>query len=118
MPSTSKSLTERQCFWREHLRLCRAAGQSIAAYAAANQLSRHSLYAANRQFALAGAKGSESVALKPTSSASTSPRFVRVSTPSAGPLPCRAHLRNGVVVEVGVNADELGAVLRDLAQLP
>ncbi len=48
MSSLSKPLTERQLFWREHLRRCRAAGQSIAAYAAVNKLSRFGLYDANR----------------------------------------------------------------------
>lgn len=122
MPSSSKPLSERQRFWREHLRRCQAAGQSIAAYAAANQLSRFSLYAVSRQMRLAKATGSDTLTVRSATSSSspssTTPRFVRVSASILSPLPCRAHLRNGVIVEVGVNAGELGAVLHDLAQLP
>lgn len=123
MPSSSKPLTERQRFWRKHLRCCRAADQSIAAYAAANDLSPFCLYDANRQMRLAQAKRSQPVVATPepgssVATAATAPCFVRVSAPASATLPCRAHLRNGVIVEVGINAGEFGAVLRDLAQLP
>lgn len=116
MPTIRKSLTDRQRFWRDHLRRCRASGQTVAAYAAANDLSAHGLYGAQRQSPRAESKRSESLPVAVTSSSSRC--FVRVATPAPVALPCRVHLPNGVLVEVGVDTAGLGAVLRSLAALP
>lgn len=118
MSSPDKPLTDRQRYWLDHLRRCRASDMSIAAYAAAHDLSAFSLYEAQRRIAGKPRKPTSALATTPTSTTSTSPRFVRVSASAPTALPCRAHLRNGVVVELGVDGAALGAVLRDLAALP
>ncbi len=118
MASKNEPLTDRQQFWREHLRRCEAAGQTVRAYAFENNLSAFALYDARRTMKQSQGACIRAVVRSPSSS---SPRFVRVTAPApaaSATLPCRAHLRNGVVVEIGVAANELGVVLRDLASLP
>ena len=114
MPATDEPLTERQRYWREHLSRCEAAGQTVRAYAAENKLSAFALYDTRRT--MKRVRRSSSAVVKSTS-ASASPRFVRVTATAPTTMPCRAHLRNGVVLEIGVAASDLGVVLRDLAAL-
>ena len=95
---------ERQQFWRSHRERARAQGMSISAYAAANDLAPWSLYKLQRSG-------------RASSAPSVAPKFVRLEARPTTPLPCRAHLRNGVTVELGVGAGDLGAVLRELAAL-
>lgn len=104
----AKEATERQRYWMDHARRCEASGQSVAAYAADNGLPAWALYEARRR-----------LRERALSASAAQPRFVRVAAGAAmsTPLPCRAHLRNGVVIELGVGATELGAVLRELAAL-
>lgn len=109
MSTKTSELTERQRFWRDHLRRCEASGESVAAYAARHGLSRSAMYFFRRVLRARA---------KPLSAASplASHRFVRAGVASAT-LPCRAHLRNGVVIEFGVAGEQLDAVLRSLAEL-
>ena len=107
--STVSSLTPRQQFWAEHLRLCAERGKSLAAYAAAHGLKVSGLYEAKSHLRRRG--------LWPVAG----PRFVRVQTTRAneaplGPTVYRVSLPNGVVVEAA--GDELSTVLRAAAQLP
>ena len=107
--STVSSLTPRQQFWAEHLRLCAERGQSLAAYAAAHGLKVGGLYEAKSRLRRRG--------LWPAAAS----RFVRVQATRASetpPVPSvyRVSLPNGVVVEAA--GGELSTVLRAAAQLP
>jgi hypothetical protein len=103
------SLTARQQFWAEHLRVCANRGQALSSYAAEQGLSVAALYEAKSQLRRKG--------LLPT----PSPRFVRVQAPAttlgaALPSLLRVSLPNGVVVESAGN--DLASVLSAAARLP
>ena len=101
MTVDESSLSERQRFWLEHVRQCEASGQTVKAYAAEHELSAVSLYSYRKRFG---------------ATRSATPRLVRAQVASTT-LPCRVHLRNGLVVEFGVGDGELGNVLRTLSEL-
>lgn len=101
------SLTARQQFWVEHLRVCGARGQALSSYATEQGLSIAALYEAKSQLRRRG--------LWPT----PSPRFVRVAAPTspvaALPSLIRVSLPNGVVVESA--GGDLASVLSAAARL-
>lgn len=90
--------------WYEHLCACEAGGQTMVAYAKAHGLSVQAFYQAKARLVRYGA------GQRPPSR----PVFQRVEVVSAPPRlsSCRVHLRNGVVVELGVEEGALGRVLQ------
>jgi hypothetical protein len=100
--SDASNLTERQQYWFDHLRRCEASGSKLAAYAAEHDLSVASLYFHRRHF-------KQLRAGEPS-------RFVRAEVASAT-LPCRVHLRNGVVIELGVDARQFDGLFGSLSSL-
>ena len=107
MAEQENPLTQRQKFWIEHMRRCEASGLSLAAYAAEHELSVGAMYAFRRW------QRERQVDLAPA-------RFVRAPARAAvasTTLPCRVHLRNGVMIELGVQACDLSAVLTTVSEL-
>jgi transposase-like protein len=104
--------------WRAHLQAARDRGGSLARYAREHGLSRHTLYAAQRQWRgeqLAAGKRSSRRASPSVSKASP---FVRVELARPAAL-LRARLPNGVELEFG-NVEPSGcpALIEMLAALP
>ncbi len=100
-------LTERQQYWQTHLQQCEAAGQSLRAYADANDLKVSTLYFHRKRL-----RANQSL----PAAASKKSTFVRAAVASTT-LPCRVHLRNGVTVELGVGGSELPSLLATLSAL-
>ena len=104
-------LTERQRFWREHLRRC---GDSpLGAYAAAHGLSASSLYQARARCKRLGLLDSPAPV-----------RLLRVehtespATGAASVARARITLRNGAAVELAFDAEQWPALLAGVAALP
>ncbi len=51
---TAATLTERQQYWLEQVRACEASGKTIAAYAAAHELSAQAMYAGKQMLVRKG----------------------------------------------------------------
>ena len=51
---TAATLTERQQYWLEQIRACEASGKTIAAYAAAHELSAQAMYAGKQMLVRKG----------------------------------------------------------------
>lgn len=89
--------------WHEHVCACQASGQTMVAYAKAHRLSVQAFYRAKARLIRFGAGQ-----LPPPRSVF---QRVEVVSDSLRLSICRVHLRNGVVVELGVEDAELGRVL-------
>ena len=105
-------LTERQCFWLDHLKACQAQDLSLPAYAEAERLSLSSLYAWRRKLQLhIGRNGSMQ---------SPSPFVpVELSGPSGLSVDCRIDLPNGMVLHwpLSTSPDPLRQLLPILADI-
>lgn len=101
----SSSLTARQQFWIEHLRVCASRGQALSSYAAEHGLSIAGLYEAKSRLRRRGVWPD------------TKARFVRVHAASSQVMPSvyRVSLPNGVVVES--TGSDWSAVLISAARL-
>ena len=105
--SQESSLTEKQRHWLEHLRACEAAGQGIAAYAAAQGLDARAMYA-----------GKKTLVKKGVLPRTRRSRFQRVQV--KGPVAdnaWRVQFPNGLVVAFSgaVDASTLRTVLTTAA---
>ena len=104
--------------WRAHLEAAREQGVSLARYAGDHGLSRHTLYAAQRQWRseqLVAAKRSRQRASPIVPKASP---FVRLELARPAAL-LRARLANGVELEFGnLEPSACSALLGMLAALP
>lgn len=109
----ANTLTERQRFWLEHLRACEKSGLAMTTYAERHGLAVSSLYMARSRLRASGPVESDSP--KAATFVRVEPRSADVTTTS--PRPCRVNLPNGVTVELGVDGNELGTVLRAAAAL-
>ena len=108
----AKRLTEKQIFWRDHLKACEAQGMSLSAYAQAQGLKLQSLYDWKWRLGKLGL----------LACASEGDRFVavQVEPPAVERGVCRVHLTNGVCVELDVSLSEatMRAVLRTANEMP
>ena len=105
--SKGPGLTQRESFWREHIRACGTG--SMRAYAELHGLNVRSLYGAKKRLKRRG--------LLP----GTGARLVRVErvAPSAPPPSvCRVLLRNGTAVEFACAPEHWGELLSRVAALP
>ena len=88
----AEGLTERDRFWRGHLRALEARDSSAKDYAAERGLSVHALYQARKRL----------VALSAWPERAAQPQFTRVAlaaAPAAAGGACRVRLASGAVVE-------------------
>ena len=102
--------------WKPHLDEARRLGLSVAQYAREHGVSSGTLYAA-RQMLLR----SERERKRRSVVAATPFIAVRISEPAPRPVPVRAQLVNGVVMEMLVDGDSalaLGALVSALGALP
>lgn len=106
---SSRSLTETQHQYLNHIQAAAAAGQTLKAYAAAHGLSVAALYSHKATLKRRGHLGGETAT------------FARVAlTPAAGTAPLRIHLTNGVMVEAPADMapQQVAALCHDLGRLP
>jgi len=93
--SQENSLTEKQRHWLEHLRACEAAGQGVAAYAAAQGLDARAMYA-----------GKKTLVKKGVLPRTRRSRFQRVQVKDAVPATTwRIQLPNGLSVAFSGTVD-------------
>jgi len=93
--SQESFLTEKQHHWLEHLQACEAAGQGIAAYAAAQGLDARAMYA-----------GKKTLVKKGVLPRTRRSRFQRVQVKDAGPATTwRIQLPNGLSVAFSGTVD-------------
>jgi hypothetical protein len=87
-------LSSRQREWLEHLKQCKASGETMRAYAKRHRLSVQAMYQAAKDLRRRGA-------LAPAARSRTEPRasFVRVSTPPSGLASWRVRFAGGAVLE-------------------
>jgi len=103
------ALTERQCYWLEHVQACTASGKTIAEYAAEHGLAAQAMYAGKKMLVRKGV-------LPPTRPA----RFQRAQvTGAVVGSEWRIHLPNGVSVAFSgsVDAATLTTILNTAATL-
>ncbi len=106
------ALTDRERYWLEHLRRAEVAGQTLAAYAAAQGLKVGALYEAKSRLKRKGVLDPQ----RPKPPA----RFLRVVTEApAAPTPvlCRVQLPNAVTLELGCAPEHWESLLWSLARL-
>ena len=108
MKRQTRPLTERQQYWLQHLRACDASGQSMKAYAQAQNLAIHDLYSWKKTLVKRGV-------LPRTRTA----RFQRVETAAAVASHWQVQLPNGVAISfaAAVDAGTLATVLNTAATL-
>jgi hypothetical protein len=112
-PKSQKPLTERQCFWREHLLAAEQAGVRLSDYAEREGLSVQAMYAARAVLRERGA-------LAPVDSASVTFTAVQVADPPPTLASLVVHLPNGVRVELTtpLTTAGVGELLRWASHLP
>lgn len=116
--SIARHSAPRRQFWLEHIEACAADGGSTKAYAEAHGLSVASLYAAKSRYAPLRSSSQEVGPVR--DGGRQGGRFVRVTpamTKHTKRIACRAHLANGTLVELDVDAGELEGGLRAFAAL-
>lgn len=102
--SESKQMGSRSPIdWAQHLRAWESSGQTLAGYARSQGLEVKALHNARTH-------QQQRLRSKKANGASIFQRAQVVSTPRV--LPCRVQFPNGAAVELGVEAAQLGEVLR------
>jgi len=102
-----QTLTERQRYWLEHLRTCKAAGVTMQAYASEHGIDVRSLYGAKKRLVKRGVLAAEK------RSGGVEFSRARVLGGSAHGSDCRIQFPNGITVTCSATVD-CGALSRIL----